>query len=108
MKESYHKLRIKAFRYALRGLLLFLREPHARIHLFATTAAIVLSFILEIDTMEWIAVLLCCALVLSLEAVNSAIEHLTDLAHPDWHPTAGRVKDISAAAVLIASMFAAT
>ena len=46
-------------------------------------------------------------MVLSLEAVNSALEHLTDIASPQIQPKAGLVKDIAAAAVLLASIFAA-
>lgn len=52
-------------------------------------------------------VVLCIALVISLEALNTAIEHLTDLVSPDYHPLAGKAKDVAAAAVLIAAMGAA-
>ncbi|WP_245895898.1 diacylglycerol kinase [Deinococcus irradiatisoli] len=48
-------------------------------------------------------VLLCCALVLSLELLNTAAEALTDLVSPEWHPQAKIAKDAAAGAVLIAS-----
>lgn len=48
-------------------------------------------------------IVLCCALVLSLELVNTALEALTDLASPDLHPLAKIAKDAAAGAVLIAS-----
>ncbi|WP_110885206.1 diacylglycerol kinase [Deinococcus yavapaiensis] len=51
-------------------------------------------------------ILLTCALVLSLELVNTAIEALVDLASPELHPLAKVAKDVAAAAVLIASIFA--
>jgi len=54
--------------------------------------------------MEWIVVVLCVAVVLSLEAMNTAIEHLTDLVSPGFHPLAGKTKDVAAAAVLLAAM----
>jgi diacylglycerol kinase len=41
------------------------------------------------------------------EALNTAIECLTDLVSPEFHPLAGKVKDISAGAVLIAAIGAA-
>lgn len=49
-------------------------------------------------------VLLCCALVLSLELVNTALEALTDLISPEWHPAAKIAKDAAAGAVLLASV----
>ena len=50
------------------------------------------------------AVALCITLVLSMEAVNTAIEHLTNLVSPDFHPLAGKAKDVAAAAVLLSAM----
>lgn len=52
-------------------------------------------------------VVVCIVLVISLEAVNTAVEHLTDLVSPDYHPLAGRAKDVAAAAVLIGALGAA-
>ena len=49
-------------------------------------------------------IVLCCALVLSLELVNTALEALTDLASPDLHPLAKIAKDAAAGAVLVASL----
>ncbi len=48
-------------------------------------------------------IVLCCALVLSLEIVNTALEALTDLASPEIHPLAKVAKDAAAGAVLVAS-----
>jgi diacylglycerol kinase len=42
--------------------------------------------------------------VLAAEAFNTAIEFLTDLASPDFHPLAGHAKDVAAAAVLICAI----
>ncbi len=54
-----------------------------------------------------IPVLLCCALVLSSELVNTALEALTDLISPEWHPLAKLAKDAAAGAVLISSLLSA-
>jgi diacylglycerol kinase len=35
--------------------------------------------------------------------VNTAVESVTDLASPDWHPLARAAKDAGAGAVLLAS-----
>ena len=102
------KKRLHSFRYAFQGLAdLFRSQPNARIHAAAAAAAVCLGFFFQISQLEWAAVALCIALVLSLEALNTAIEHLTDLVSPDYHPLAGKAKDVAAAAVLIAAMGAA-
>lgn len=53
-----------------------------------------------------VAVILSAALVLSAELINSAMESLVDLVSPQMHPLAGAAKDLSAAAVLVASLAA--
>ena len=52
--------------------------------------------------MEWCAVLFAIALVWVAEALNTALERLTDLASPEFHPLAGKAKDMAAGAVLLA------
>jgi undecaprenol kinase len=46
------------------------------------------------------------ALVLSTEALNTALERTVDLLEPERHPLARDAKDLGAAGVLIASLFA--
>jgi len=53
-----------------------------------------------------VPVLLLTVLVLSLELLNTALEALTDLASPVYHPLAKRAKDTAAGAVLLASLTA--
>lgn len=48
-------------------------------------------------------VLLCWAIVMSLELMNTAFEALADLAAPAYHPLAATAKDVAAAAVLVAA-----
>ena len=104
---GYIKKRFFAFKVAFQGLLLFFREgAHAKIHFLAAWLVVFLGWFFNISKTEWMVSLLCIALVLSLEAVNSAIEYLVDLASPDFHPLAKKSKDIAAAAVLIAAIFA--
>lgn len=96
--------RIDSFRYACKGLAeLFVSQVNARIHLAAAVVVTVCGFRFHISKMEWIAVVLCIALVMSLEAINTALEYLTDLVSPEYHPLAGKAKDVAAAAVLIAA-----
>ena len=46
---------------------------------------------------------LACALVLSLELLNTALEAVVDLASPEVHPLARVAKDAAAGAVLVVS-----
>ncbi|MBL7775606.1 MAG: diacylglycerol kinase family protein [Saprospiraceae bacterium] len=97
--------RIASFRYAFQGLRYLVRtQMNARIHLAAAVLATALGAWLDISRLEWLALALCTALVLALEAVNTALECLTDLVSPDPHPLAGRAKDLAAAAVLIVAL----
>lgn len=107
MKDYYRKRR-KAFGYAITGLLRFFREEdHAKIHLLAAAVVVLAGWWLQVTTWEWVALLLCMGSVISLEAVNSSIEQLTDIASPDYLEAAGRVKDLAAGAVLLAALVSA-
>jgi diacylglycerol kinase (ATP) len=51
----------------------------------------------------WALVAVCCAIVLALELVNSAMEAVIDLLHPGIHPSIKAAKDMLAGAVLVMS-----
>lgn len=59
------------------------------------------GFILKISNTEWLFIIGCSMLVLALELINTAIEHLCDTITKDIHPTIKIIKDVSAAAVLV-------
>lgn len=99
--------RITSFYYAFKGVADVLRtQINMRIHLMAALTAIVLGIVLNISTLEWIAICICIGMVMALEAMNTAVEYLTDLVSPEYHPLAGKAKDAAAAAVLLAAMAA--
>jgi diacylglycerol kinase (ATP) len=102
------KRRLLSFKYAFQGLAyLFRTQPNARIHLVTLMAVVGGGWFFSLSPSEWLAILLAATLVLSLEAVNTAIEALTDLTSPGHHPLAGTAKDVAAGAVLIAAIGAA-
>lgn len=106
-RRGFFSRELQSFTCALRGLAVLLRsEPHARIHLAATLVAIALGWWFGISRGEWLAVLLAIGLVWVAETLNTAIECVADLAHPDEHPEVGKLKDLAAAAVLLASLTA--
>jgi diacylglycerol kinase (ATP) len=93
------------FACAVRGVsVLVASEPNARLHLVATVAVLVLSMALHLSRIEWCWIVAALAAVWVAEAMNTAIETLTDLVSPDVHPLAGRAKDIAAGAVLLAAL----
>jgi diacylglycerol kinase (ATP) len=99
------KKRFDSFRYAFAGLkLLFKTQPNARIHIVISIFMTILGFGFQISKLEWVAIIGCFAFVLCLEAINTAIENLVDLASPAFHPLARNAKDVAAAAVLIAAI----
>ena len=100
--------RLDSFRYAFRGLAdLFRTQPNARIHGTVTLAVVAAGACLHISRLEWLVIALSIALILALEALNTAIEYLTDLVSPAHHPLAGKAKDAAAAAVLLGAVGAA-
>jgi diacylglycerol kinase len=101
------RTRIDAFRHAFSGLWYVLRtQRNTRIHALATTIVLALGVWLEIERMEWIALILAICLVWLAEIINTALEAITDLASPGIHPLAQVGKDIGAGAVLLSSMVA--
>ena len=99
--------RLKSFSYAIKGLQTTVKYEHNTwIHLFATVLVIVFGFIYELTTFEWCWITLAIGLVVVTEILNTAIEHLTDLVSPEFHPLAKKTKDAAAGAVFIASIIA--
>lgn len=99
--------RLSSFRYAYNGLKVFFRTQHnSWLHAVATVVVIGAGFIFNIERWEWGLVVLAIGLVLVAEALNTAVEFLTDLVSPGYNEKAGKIKDLAAAAVLLASVVA--
>lgn len=93
---------IKTVAYAGQGLIYAWRtERNFRLEVLLGAVALTVTLLLGADL---VPILLCCALVLTLELVNTALEALVDLVSPTFHPLARVVKDVAAGAVLIASL----
>ncbi len=106
---AFLRQRIDSFRFAFRGIyVLFKEETHAKIHLLAAGIVIFMGFFFKIELWEWCICLLCMGTIFAAEAFNSALERLTDLVSPEYHPLAGKAKDLAAGAVLLVAIFAAT
>jgi diacylglycerol kinase len=98
---------LNRFAYAVKGVIVFFREgTHAKFHLLASVIAVTAGVFFHITFIEWIAVVLCIGMVLAAEMLNTAIELLGDFVHKEQHPLIGKIKDISAGAVLFAALAA--
>jgi diacylglycerol kinase len=98
---------VYSFRAAFRGAYLVSKERNMRFHILASLAVFSAGLFFGINKTEWILVLLCIALVISLEAVNTAIELIMNFIHPEKHEAVRDIKDIAAAAVLVVAAIAA-
>lgn len=101
------KNRLKSFKFAFNGLGILWKEEHnSRIHFIATVGVLIAGFVFKISAFEWIAIIFSIGLVFALELINSSIEKLADFVSPNKHDKIKKVKDLSAAAVLICAVAA--
>jgi diacylglycerol kinase (ATP) len=99
--------RIRSFGYAVKGLGYFFRtQPNAWIQLCAAFIAVALGFYFELKRGEWLWIIFSIGFVFVAEMFNTAVETLSDAVSPGFHEKIGRVKDVAAAGVLIASLTA--
>lgn len=106
-KEFSFIKRAQSFTHAGRGVWIFLKSTHnAWIHSIVFVLVLLLGYVLGISRFDWIALVFAGGLVFVAESINTAIEIDIDLTSPSYHPYARDTKDVSAGAVLIASMFA--
>ena len=104
--ESKHSL-FKSFSFAFEGLKVALANGrNFRIQLTVGLAAILTGLFLNISGAEWVGLFLIISLVLILELLNTSVEAIVDLVSPEIRDRAKTAKDVSAAAVLIASFAA--
>ncbi|HEY3107852.1 MAG TPA: diacylglycerol kinase family protein [Chloroflexota bacterium] len=95
----------RSFGYAFAGIGHAWRtQAHLRIQVGLGLLALVLAWALALTPPEWAVVLATITLVLVLELLNTAVEAAVDLASPDHHPLARVAKDVTAGAVLVASI----
>ncbi len=102
------KARARSFAFAFKGISEFIKTQHnGWIHLFAAAAVTVAGVYFKLSASEWVMVVFAMGFVFSSEIMNTAVEYLVDLVSPDFNKTAGKVKDLAAAAVLLAAITAA-
>ncbi len=94
-------------RYAWQGLKYAVQnEANVRRQLILMAIAFGTAVLLSVPINHLLVLVTISALVLVLEMINTALEQLADIVHPEYHQALKHFKDISAGAVLIASLAA--
>lgn len=105
--ESHPTLK-RSFLFAVQGFrFAFGAERNLKVMVAGGFFAIAMGLVLQIDLISWAIVILCCGVVIAAELMNTAIETVVDLVSPEYHPLAGRAKDIAAGAVWWLSLMVA-
>jgi len=98
--------RFKAIYYSIKGAFDLIKTEHAiQAQLFISFCFMIAGFYFEISKIEWMFQILVIGMILSSEALNTAIEKVCDFIHPDYNKKIGFIKDISAGAVFFSVVF---
>jgi len=98
---------LQSYNFAIDGLKDLMSENNFKIQLMVASITIILGVVFKLSYNHWVVIFLCIGIVLALEAINTAMEVFCNHMHPEKHVAIGRVKDISAAAVLISAVTSA-
>ena len=101
------RARAKSFVYAFEGILSVFRTEHnTQLHLLATVIVIGLALVFPVSRLEAMALVIAAGLVWIAELFNTAIEKIMDFISVEKNPQIKFIKDLSAAAVLVAAFIA--
>ncbi|CAN5744633.1 diacylglycerol kinase family protein [soil metagenome] len=96
---------IKSFGYAWDGILYCIKtQLNFRIHFVLLTCVIVTGLLLKVSNIEWLVIILCSILVLTLEMINTALEYVCNLVTNNYNPAVKIIKDVAAGAVLVSAI----
>jgi undecaprenol kinase/diacylglycerol kinase (ATP) len=91
---------MNGFRYAWRA------EQNIRVHVVFGIFVVSMGWVCNLSLFEWIAIFFAMGLVVAFELVNSACEAFIDISIPRVSDAVRHIKDMLAAAVLVASLTA--
>lgn len=95
----------KSFYYAFRGIVDCLKsEPNLRIHFIVSIFVTLLATYLGFSKIEMAILIVTIFLVIILEFINTAIEKISDIIHPERSEKIRIIKDISAGVVLLGAI----
>ncbi len=108
MSESgFARDRIKSVGYALKGAWVLLSsEGSIQVQFVIALLVTGAGWYFDISATEWMFQLMAIGMVMGVEGVNTAVEKLSDYVQPNTDPRIGKLKDVSAGAVLLTSVIA--
>ncbi|WP_417428871.1 diacylglycerol kinase [Halpernia sp.] len=93
--------------FSLKGLKwIFRNERNFQLEIAALFLNLFLILFLRLNLIDAVLILLVSAFVLVTEIINTTIEKLCDFVEPSFNKKIGIIKDISAGAVLLSTIFA--
>ena len=102
--DTGEKSVVDSFAHALEGVVhAFRTQRHMRVHLTLIIVVMLAALFFEVSELEAIALFVSISLVLVTELFNTAAEMTVDLVTQRYHQWAKTIKDVAAAAVLVAS-----
>lgn len=100
---------IKSFINAFNGFRVLLRhEYNLYIQIAFALIAVLLGFFFDISPLEWMIQSIAIGLVIFSELMNTAVEKIMDLVHPQYDERVKDIKDMAAASVLFTVAIAIT
>ena len=107
-KHPSHPTFRRSFLFAMQGFRTAVRQGrNIKVMLGGAVFAVMAGVVCKLDLVSWAIIVVCIGSVISSELVNTSIEAVVDLVSPEFHPLAGKAKDIAAAAELVLSITAA-
>ena len=105
-KYSWPKLK-RSFDHAIRGVIFLLRsEQNARVHAIITILVGIGVYVFGVSRIEAAILFIAVIMVFAIEIINTALEKVFDVCHPEDHVLIRAAKDAMAGAVLIAAIIA--
>ncbi len=96
---------VQSFNYAFRGLRkTFKEEQNIRLQSIVGFCVLIFAIFLGVNRVELSLIIFLVVLVLLMELANSAVERIADVLKPRINSYIKEIKDIMAAAVLLASI----
>lgn len=106
-RESFLVNRIKSIGFACKGAVLLLKtEASIQLQFVIAILVVFAGFYFDISTTEWMLQIFAIGLIMSVEGINTTIEHIADFIHPEHHQKIGFIKDVAAGAVFISAIAA--
>lgn len=94
---------LKSLKYAYEGIkILVQEEPNYRIHTAWTFIVLICGLIFQVSSFEWCLLVIVISIVFVTETLNTSVENIMDFVSEKRDERIKRIKDLSAAAVLIA------